>query len=77
MQGACLLEKNNNKEYVYLSHPCYWLQVRDLSIAYVLVALTYIPIGVLFYSTFPLPKFCVVDVRMLLSFNCIIVEHTL
>ncbi|ROT72766.1 neutral amino acid transporter 9 [Penaeus vannamei] len=35
--------------------------VRDLSIAYILVALTYIPIGVLFYSAFPMPKYCVVD----------------
>ncbi|XP_068222788.1 neutral amino acid transporter 9-like [Palaemon carinicauda] len=35
--------------------------VRDLTIAYVLVAATYIPIGVLFFSSFPLPKFCIVD----------------
>ncbi|XP_042207505.1 sodium-coupled neutral amino acid transporter 9-like [Homarus americanus] len=35
--------------------------VRDLTISYVLVAATYIPIGVLFYVTFPLPKYCVVD----------------
>ncbi|KAK3856281.1 hypothetical protein Pcinc_016879 [Petrolisthes cinctipes] len=35
--------------------------VRDLSIAYTLVALTYIPIGVLFYTSFPLPKYCIVD----------------
>ncbi|XP_050711624.1 sodium-coupled neutral amino acid transporter 9-like [Eriocheir sinensis] len=35
--------------------------VRDLTISYFLVAATYIPIGVLFYTTFPLPKFCVVD----------------
>lgn len=39
-----------------------YFQVRDLSIAYILVALTYIPIGVLFYSAFPMPKYCVVDV---------------
>ncbi|XP_053638234.1 neutral amino acid transporter 9 isoform X3 [Cherax quadricarinatus] len=35
--------------------------VRDVTVAYVLVAATYIPIGVFFYSTFPLPKYCVVD----------------
>ncbi|XP_071546894.1 neutral amino acid transporter 9-like isoform X2 [Panulirus ornatus] len=35
--------------------------VRDLTIAYFMVALTYIPIGVLFYICFPLPKYCVVD----------------
>ncbi|XP_045120971.1 sodium-coupled neutral amino acid transporter 9-like [Portunus trituberculatus] len=35
--------------------------VRDLTISYFLVAATYIPIGVLFYTTFPLPKYCVVD----------------
>ncbi|KAK7073348.1 hypothetical protein SK128_014297 [Halocaridina rubra] len=35
--------------------------VRDLVIAYTLVALTYTPIAVLFYASLPLPKFCIVD----------------
>ncbi|CAL4138599.1 unnamed protein product, partial [Meganyctiphanes norvegica] len=34
---------------------------RDLTIAYVLVAATYIPIALIFYTTFPLPKFCISD----------------
>ncbi|XP_041358172.1 sodium-coupled neutral amino acid transporter 9-like [Gigantopelta aegis] len=35
--------------------------VRDLSIAYILVASTYIFVGVLFYSAFPLTKVCIQD----------------
>uniref|UniRef100_A0A2P2I9S2 Sodium-coupled neutral amino acid transporter 9-like n=1 Tax=Hirondellea gigas TaxID=1518452 RepID=A0A2P2I9S2_9CRUS len=35
--------------------------VRDLSIAFTLVMFTYVPIGVIFYSTFPLPKICIAD----------------
>ena len=37
-------------------------QARDLSIAYVLVALTYLGIGAIFYLTFPLEKDCIEDV---------------
>ena len=33
--------------------------VRDLTFAFMLVAFTYIPIGVIFYSTFPLAKDCI------------------
>ncbi|KAF2366819.1 Amino acid transporter transmembrane domain [Trinorchestia longiramus] len=35
--------------------------VRDLTIAFFMVAMTYIPIGVIFYLTFPLPKYCLAD----------------
>merc|ERR1719376_562986 len=35
--------------------------VRDLSIAFVLVMGTYIPIGMLFFLSFPLPKVCIAD----------------
>jgi hypothetical protein len=37
-------------------------QTRDLSIAYLLVTLTYALIGVLFYICFPLHKICISDV---------------
>ncbi|KAB7507801.1 Sodium-coupled neutral amino acid transporter 9-like protein [Armadillidium nasatum] len=35
--------------------------VRDLTIGYFLVGVTYIPVGMIFYLGFPLPKFCIVD----------------
>ncbi|CAH1773605.1 unnamed protein product [Owenia fusiformis] len=34
---------------------------RDLTIAYILVALTYLYIGVFFFATFPLHKYCIED----------------
>jgi len=34
---------------------------RDVSIAFVLVILTYLFVGVMFYITFPLPKWCIED----------------
>lgn len=44
-----------------------------MSIAYVLVAVTYLGIGAVFYLTFPLQKDCIEDVRtleyILVSFN--------
>ena len=39
-----------------------WIQARDLSIAYGLVAATYLGIGITFYVTFPLEKACIEDV---------------
>jgi len=36
---------------------------RDLAIAYVLVAATYVGIGATFYLSFPLEKNCIADVR--------------
>ncbi|CAK8675908.1 neutral amino acid transporter 9-like [Clavelina lepadiformis] len=33
--------------------------VRDLSLGYLFVALTYLTVGVLFYGSFPLPKACI------------------
>ena len=39
-----------------------WLQGRDITIAFSLVALTYIFIGSVFYLAFPLPKYCIEDV---------------
>jgi len=50
-------------------------QGRDLSIAYFLVTMTYILIGIIFYVTFPLAKSCIEDVSrqikntLLLSFT--------
>lgn len=38
------------------------LQGRDLSIAYILVTITYIIVGVIFYICFPLSKSCIEDV---------------
>lgn len=43
-----------------------WFQVRDLSIAYVLVGLTYLYVGVLIFAAFPAPplyKDCIEPVR--------------
>jgi sodium-coupled neutral amino acid transporter 9 len=39
-------------------------QGRDLTIAYVLVTLTYVIIGIAFFICFPLPKSCIEDVSM-------------
>ena len=39
-----------------------FLQGRDLTIAYFLVAITYLFVGVLFYITFPKKKNCIADV---------------
>lgn len=36
--------------------------VRDLSLGYLLVALTYLTVGVSFYVSFPLPKGCIASV---------------
>ena len=36
--------------------------VRDLSLGYLLVALTYLTVGVAFYLSFPLPKACIAAV---------------
>lgn len=35
--------------------------IRDLSIAYTLVMITFCYVGLLFYASFPLPKFCIAD----------------
>ncbi|CAD5111828.1 DgyrCDS1097 [Dimorphilus gyrociliatus] len=43
--------------------------VRDISIAYICVALTYVIIGAVFYLSFPLPKFCIEDVRVNLQYR--------
>lgn len=43
------------------------LQGRDLSIAYLLVTLTYIIVGVVFYVCFPLNKSCIEDVSKILN----------
>ena len=44
------------------------LQIRDLTIAYVLVAVTYIYMGIMFYAAFPLNKNCIEDVRILMTY---------
>lgn len=44
----------------------YFLQVRDLSVAYLLVGLTYLYVGVLIFAAFPSPppsKDCIEPVR--------------
>ena len=38
---------------------CIVFQSRDLSIAYCLVIITYLLVGVLFYAAFPLEKSCI------------------
>lgn len=43
-------------------------QGRDLSIAYVLVTLTYAVIGSVFYISFPLAKSCIEDVSIFLFY---------
>lgn len=43
------------------------LQIRDLTIAYVLVAVTYIYMGIMFYAAFPLNKNCIEDVCILMT----------
>ena len=39
-----------------------FFQVRDVGIAYILVIVTYLVVGVTFYISFPLPKACIADV---------------
>ena len=48
--------------YIYMHGNIVWLQGRDITIAFSLVALTYIFIGSVFYLAFPLPKYCIEDV---------------
>ena len=48
---------------VYFKVDCHLIQGRDLAIAYVLVAATYVGIGATFYLSFPLEKNCIADVR--------------
>lgn len=53
-----------------------YLQVRDLSIAYMLVTLTYLYIGILVFASFPsppLPKDCIEQVRHMYPL-CVIVS---
>lgn len=48
------------------------LQVRDLSVAYLLVGLTYLYVGVLIFAAFPSPplsKDCIEPVRITLFFS--------
>lgn len=45
---------------------CWCVQVRDLSVAYLLVGLTYLYVGVLIFAAFPSPplsKECIEPVR--------------
>ncbi|KAJ7370783.1 hypothetical protein OS493_029772 [Desmophyllum pertusum] len=53
----CILSIMRNQE-----HP--ENNVRDLSIAYCLVAVTYILVGLLFYATFPIEKSCIQQVLL-------------
>jgi hypothetical protein len=48
-----------------IDDPSFCLQGRDLSIAYVLVALTYMVVGAVFFISFPLNKDCIEDVILL------------
>lgn len=48
-----------------------WLQVRDLSLAYLLVGLTYLYVGVMIFASFPSPplsKECIEPVSLISSF---------
>ena len=47
----------------------FYCQGRDLTIAYICVAFTYIFVAVVFYSCFPLQKNCIEDVRYM-KFSC-------
>lgn len=54
------------------------LQVRDLSVAYLLVGLTYLYVGVLIFAAFPSPplsKDCIEPVRHFIIFP--VFRHTL
>lgn len=42
-------------------------QARDLSIAYFLVALTYIVVGLLFFISFPKEKSCIQEVKCIVG----------
>lgn len=44
-------------------------QARDLSIAYFLVALTYIVVGLLFFISFPKEKSCIQEVKCIVGSN--------
>ena len=44
-----------------------FLQGRDLSIAYILVALSYMTVGIVFYAAFPVEKSCISQV--IIDFN--------
>ncbi len=52
------------------------LQVRDLSVAYLLVGVTYLYVGVLIFAAFPSPplyKDCIEPVRSTFKFSCLFV----
>lgn len=50
----------------------WYFQVRDLSVAYLLVGLTYLYVGVMIFAAFPSPplyKDCIEPVRVTLQFS--------
>ena len=48
------------------------LQVRDMTLGYVCVTVTYLFIGIMFYCSFPIMKSCIEDVCILSC--CVITE---
>ena len=46
----------------YAYYMRWYVQTRDIILAYILVAVTYIYVGVVFYITFPFNKGCIADV---------------
>lgn len=71
------LELRLSSMYYYLIAIIY-VKGRDLSIAFCLVAATYIAIASVFYVCFPLPKFCIFDVsavKLISSLQAICTDH--
>lgn len=65
--------KNSKESDAFFKVNVFWcFQVRDLSIAYLLVGLTYLYVGVLIFAAFPSPplfKDCIEPVRSTLQFS--------
>jgi len=59
---------------IFVCNFCIYRQGRDLMIAFICVAFTYICVAVVFYSCFPLQKNCIEDVGRVISLCCLLTD---